>query len=93
MRKLEQKMVEALNNSENFNGNNTTVIFDKSTNQSSIFLHGHLIAEYNHTRCAVYANGETLARYPTNTTKSRLRALGVNVYTKKGVTYLNDIAV
>jgi hypothetical protein len=93
MRKLEQKMVAALNSAENFNGGNTTVIFDKNTNQSSIFLHGHLIAEYNHKRCAVYANIETLMHYPTLTTKSRLRALGVNVYTKKGVTYLNDIAV
>ena len=93
MRKLEQKMVAALNNAENFNGSNTTVLYDKNSNQSSILLHGHLIAEYNHARGAVYANIETLARYPTNTTKSRLRALGVNVYTKKGVTYLNDIAV
>ena len=35
-------------------------------------------------------NTDTLRRYPTNTTKSRLRALGVNVTTRKGVTYLGD---
>ena len=36
---------------------------------------------------------KALKRWPTVTTKSRLRALGVNVYTRKGITYVNDIEV
>jgi hypothetical protein len=35
----------------------------------------------------------TLSRWSTNTTKSRLRALGANVTTRKGVTYLNNVAI
>lgn len=38
-------------------------------------------------------NKSTLEQWPSNTTKSRLRALGCNVYTKKGVTYLNDESI
>lgn len=41
----------------------------------------------------VYVNTKTLARYPTNTTLSRLRALGCNVTRSKGVVYLNGVAL
>jgi len=38
-------------------------------------------------------NETTLKNYPTNTTKSRLRALGVPVSTKQGVIYLYGKAI
>lgn len=41
----------------------------------------------------VLVERSTLKDYPTNTTKSRLKALGVDVYTKAGVTYIGDEVV
>ena len=38
----------------------------------------------------VIPNLTTLSAWPTVTTKSRLRALGVNVTTRKGITYVDN---
>ena len=59
----------------------------------AVYLHGHEIALINQRNGFVMTNMDTLRRYPTNTTKSRLRALGVDVSTRKGVTYLNNVAI
>ena len=59
----------------------------------AVYLHGHEIAIINQRNGFVMTNADTLRRYPTNTTKSRLRALGVNVATRKGVTYLDNVAI
>lgn len=71
--------------------------------RSEVFLHGNHIATYWHGDTAkgidttgagnAEVNVRTLQRWPSPTTKSRLRALGVSVYTRKGVTYLNDKAI
>ena len=55
-----------------------------------IYLHDHHIASYAYALDRVDYNPMTLAQWPTRTTKSRLRALGVNVYTKKGCTYVGN---
>ena len=87
MRKIEQQMWEAINSLNNWDGSNTTVFH---TNRGAVvYLHGHHIASVNATTGKVTVNKTTLAAYPTNTTKSRLRALGVDVYTKNGITYLD----
>ena len=90
MRKIEERMVEAVRFLFPFQGSNTTVTIDFNT--AHVFLHGNHIA-------SVVGNGkpivnlDTLRAYPTPTTKSRLRALGVDVYTKNFVTYLNGEAI
>jgi hypothetical protein len=93
MRLIEQQMNIALINKTTWSKDNTEVTYYASDNISSVGLHGHHIAFYDHSRGTLVPNLSTLAAWPTVTTKSRLRALGVNVYTRKGITYLNDIEV
>lgn len=103
MRKIEQKMVAAFGK-KSIKLGNTTVEYraeistplQSRMETSRIFLHGNHIATVIHDpkhQGRVVANEETLQKWSTVVTKSRLRALGVNVYTKKGVTYLNDLPV
>ena len=84
MRKIEQQMVNAIKSHTSFSSGNTQVSIDANT--AHVFLHGNHIASV--VNDIVMVNVDTLKAYPTVTTKSRLRALGVNVYTKKGITYL-----
>ena len=85
MRLIEKKMLDAIEQGRNFTLANTHVKIDANT--AHVFLHGNHIASVVNGN--VMVNKDTLSLFPTPTTKSRLRALGVNVYTKKGVTYLN----
>ena len=89
MRKIEQQMVNAIQQGKNFTLDNTHVKIDANT--AHVFLHGNHIASVVNGEPIV--NIETLRTYPTNTTKSRLRALGVNVYTKNFITYINEEAI
>jgi hypothetical protein len=89
MRKIEQQMMTAIMNRKSWQCGNTMVSI-RDDNSVSVFLHGNHIADIDCPSGFVLVNGSTLRRYPTNTTKSRLRALGVNVSTRKGVTYLNN---
>lgn len=102
MRKIEQQMLNAIHNKLDKWMNNNTAVFYISASESGnpfgsrseIYLHGNLIAEYWHDEKAPLAvNRDTLRRWQTPTTKSRLRALGANVTTRKGVTYLDNVAV
>ena len=90
MRLIEQEMLQAINDKVIWTKDNTEVTYYTSHNLSHIRLHGHHIAVYDHSNLKVMPNLYTLAAWPTRTTKSRLRALGVNVYTRKGITYVND---
>ena len=102
MRKIEQQMLNAVySKADKWVNNNTAVFYISAIEsgnpngaRSAIYLHGNLIAEYWHDDidplCVYVA---TLARWSTPTTKSRLRALGANVTTRKGVTYLNNVAI
>lgn len=88
MRKIEQLMKNAIHHHVRWSLQNTIVSpLDEIT--VAVYLHGHEIALINQRTGFVMTNVDTLRRYPTNTTKSRLRALGVNVATRKGVTYLD----
>lgn len=97
MRVIEKKMLAAINNCKNFVSDNTAVMVLCSHPASSktieVLLHGHSIAIISGQDNFVTANINTLRNWPTNTTKSRLRALGVNVTTKNHVTYLDGIAI
>ena len=90
MRLIEQQMNEAVNTQSNWSKDSTMVTYQPLDNVSYIYLHGNHIATYSHLGLEVFPNLDTLAQWPTVTTKSRLRALGVNVYTRKGITYVND---
>ena len=86
MRKIEDEMVRAAHSMRDWRSGNTEVKVDEGI--SKVYLHGHHIATVGFLG-GVQVNVDTLRRFPTNTTKSRLRALGVDVYTKNHVTYLN----
>jgi len=94
MRKIEMQMLNAINECKPFNSSNTTVLIHASYPASSktieVLLHGNSIALISGEDNFLTVNQKTLSLYPTNTTKSRLRALGANVYTKNHKTYLND---
>jgi hypothetical protein len=92
MRKIEQQMLNAISTRKSWQGGNTTVSI-RPDEYMSVYLHGNHIADVNSNSGLVLVNTDTLARWSTNTTKSRLRALGANVSTRKGVTYLNNVAI
>ena len=84
MRKIEKEMLQAINWGNNWAKDNTQVVHINGIAQ--VYLHGHHIASVYGD---VEVNKDTLRKWPTVTTKSRLRALGVNVTTKNWVTYLD----
>jgi len=93
MRVIEQQMNNAIHQQVMWSKDNTQVTYYTSHNISHVRLHGHHIAYYDHGTGDTTANLVTLKEWPTNTTKSRLRALGVNVATRKGVTFVDGIAI
>ena len=62
----------AVSNKGNWCGSNTQVTYNENTNCSSVRLHGHLIATFDHNLKAVKLSS---CGYETVTTKSRLNAL------------------
>lgn len=89
MRKIEKQMRNAINIRKPMKGRNTEVFIDYEGDLALVILHGHHIATYWYRTGVVDVNERTLARWPSVTTKSRLRALGVDVYTRNHVTYLD----
>ena len=72
MRKIEREMNFAVSNKANWGKSNTQVVYNDSSNCSSIYLHGHQIATFDHNLKAVKLSS---CGYETNTTKSRLNAI------------------
>ena len=72
MRKIEKMMNFAISNKADWSGSNTSVSYNESTNCSSIYLHGHQIATFDHNLKAVKLSS---CGYETVTTKSRLNAI------------------
>lgn len=98
MRKIEQQIWNLIKSKKSGIIDNSKVEYLPELNEpmhsrieyTKIYLHGHHIASYIYSHARVDYNPVTLALWPTRTTKSRLRALGVRVYTKKGKTFVND---
>ena len=103
MRKIETKMVNAIKDGRDMISGNTEVRVmwanspcagGTATHCCHVMLHGNNIATVytfiNGDDVTLFAvpNLLTLNEYPTTTTKSRLRALGVHVYTLKGRTFV-----
>ena len=72
MRKIERLMNMAITHKTDWSSSNTRVEYNNSTNCSSIYLHGHLIATFDHNLKAVKLSS---CGYETVTTKSRLNAI------------------
>jgi len=77
MRKIEQQMNNAIGSQDNWSKDNTMVTYVPEVNSSAIYLHGHHIATYVHNTGTTVPNTDTFRDWPTATTRSRLRALGV----------------
>ena len=72
MRLIEKQMNFALSNKANWSKSNTQVVYNESTNCSSVYLHGHQIATLDHNTQAIKLDS---CGYQTVTTKSRLNAI------------------
>ena len=62
----------AISNKGNWGSSNTRVEYNESTNCSSVYLHGHQIATFDHNLKAVKLSS---CGWTTPTTKSRLNAI------------------
>ena len=62
----------AVSNKGNWCGSNTQVTYNENTNCSSVSLHGHQIATFDHNLKAIKLDS---CGYETVTTKSRLNAI------------------
>ena len=72
MRQIEKQMNFAISNKGNWSKSNTQVEYNESTNCSTVKLHGHSIATYDHALKAVKISS---CGWETVTTKSRLNAI------------------
>jgi hypothetical protein len=94
MRKIEQQMLKAIRTKDNWSKDNTRVVYGQGLDITRIYLHNHLIATYWHGDITpLVVDVETLRQWPTMTTRSRLRALGADLVSKRGVLYLNGKAI
>ena len=100
MRKIEQQMINAIKNKQNFNSGNTRVEYlpevdtteQSRIEHSKIYLHGNHIATYAFSLGEYFMNKTTLFQWPTNTTKSRLNSMGFKVSFKQGKILINGVA-
>jgi hypothetical protein len=98
MRKIEKLMIEAIKNKASRKIDNTQIEYLCSIDEpmrsriehSKIYLHGNHIASYIHSMDRFDYNPQTLAQWPSRTTKSRLKALGFPVFTKKGRVFVGS---
>ena len=92
MRKIERQMNMAITHKTDWSSSNTQVSFNSNTNCSTICLHGHQIATFDHNLKAVKLSS---CGYTTVTTKSRLNAIldevkyGCRVFQKQFDWYLS----
>ena len=95
MRKHEKQMNHALSNKTNWKGSNTEVCYLPETNCSSVYLHGHNIATYDHNTQGLKLSS---CGYETVTTKSRLNAIlfelktGCKVFQKNWNWFLSNVS-
>ena len=99
MRKIEKQMIEAIREKRNWESSNTKVVQGRSSgiNYADIYLHGNHIATATPDTWGFrpYANPNRamFIAYPTVTTRSRLRALGVNASIKNGAAHIDGMEV
>lgn len=89
MRVIEQEMMRAIETVKEWSKDNTRVNASRHANGMNVYLYGNFLGRWDYDLGYFVVDVDTLRKHPTNTTKSRLRALDVDVCTRKGVTYLN----
>ena len=97
MRKIEQQMNQAIAAFKNvynwdsltWNKDNTSVV-RQPDGFIDVYLHGNHIAQIGER---LIVNLDTLRRWPSMTTRSRLRALGANLVSIKGTLHLNGKSI
>jgi hypothetical protein len=89
MRKIESQMVEAISERRNWKNGNTEV--RKSIKGMVVRLFGNEIAYVRGGN--IHLNMPTIREYPTATTKSRLKAMGVDIYSRNNETYIDLFSV
>lgn len=84
MRKIEKEMLEAIHSRKDWHNDNTVVFFfgagetgNPHGSRSEVYLHGNHIASFWHDSGDVEYNSHFFREWPTRTTVSRLRALGI----------------
>lgn len=92
MRKIEKQMLDAIKTRKALFGRNTMVTVAGDGERAQVYLHGNHIADFWYRSGVTEVNKYTVSRWPTVTTKSRLRALGVDIYTKKHVLFIDGEA-
>ena len=99
MRKIEQDMLAAIRCAKSYwKQANTEIksgIMPSGHHRVYVYLHGNEIAYCDVDRSSrhigrVKVNHDVLASWPTVTTKSRLRALGVDLTQTKGKIYIDN---
>lgn len=98
MRKIEKLMLSAVHNRSNFKLDNTEVEYLVGTpcdkhGKSAVYLHGNLIAYYDHQANALKVDLNTLRKWSSMTTRSRIRALGANLVSIKGTLHLDGKSI
>ena len=88
MRKIEQDMKRAIMYAKNWCSGNTQVLVFGLERRAKVYLHGNFIGAWDYDNDSFIVDVDTLRAWPTPTTKSRLRALGVDVCTRRGSVYL-----
>lgn len=91
MRKIEREMIRAITERKFWRKDNMQVYVNDDL--AEVLLHNNRIATVYYDTGKIEVDIETLRDWQTPTTKSRLRALGKNVRTKRGVTYLDGVAI
>lgn len=85
MRLVEKQMLEAIRNHNDFYCGNTQVSINGMF--ALVYLHGNLIFGMNYE---THVKAYNSCGWHTPTTKSRLNALGADIYQKDGVWYHSD---
>lgn len=92
MRKIEEEMILAINDDRDWMKDNTLVVVSDHIGnpylKATVYLHNNEIAEVLPDGTVEPAK-DTFSRWPTCTTRSRLRALGVDASIKNGKPMIN----
>lgn len=86
MKKIERNMIDAIINKKSVIFDNTEIEYSKALDLSTVYLFGNTIADYNHATKEMRLSD---ADWQTQTTKSRLNALGGNIRQIKFAWYNN----
>jgi hypothetical protein len=93
MRKIEREMLEAISLKTDWSKDNTRV--NQYRGIANIYLYDNWIAQHVYATKYEYARTSpltvTFKEWPTTTTRSRLRALGINASIRKGKACIDGV--